>query len=287
MNIFHRIQLVICCSVFAACNENNFSSVDPAEFNSEIEVVLHGEIEARQLSNLGLDFHAVFMSMNTAFSFGLLESEYLEVRDECNVINSSSRYIENPYTLRTTYGPPEKFGQFVTVSAGESIEFLKSDGTPFWELLEYSDTNFSRYSHDPDPFDDQQFGGADVIPQNMTANIPGNTFPAYSTVDIPNIATLITTKPTQGSPIDANTQFEWNASNRPGASLRIIATDRDKTVECMVIDDGNFSFSAETKMELGPDFSATEFLLARTQVALYKKSNSSLLVRRTSNYIHP
>ena len=266
------------------CGDNSNSYTQSTDFDSDDVVIFYGEVEARQLSNRGLDFHAAFLSMNTPFQFDLLNNEYLELSDTCSVADIADRYIEDPYSLRAEFGLPEKFGGYVTVSAGEAIEFKKPDGSPFWTLYEYANSDFTRYSHDQDPFDDQQFGGADDIPDNITVNIPGNVFPEFLNVSVPQLLPLSMFSPTSGTPISSNTEFMWNASNLKGSSILIYASNDVKTVECRIVDDGYFKFSDETQLNLESDFFSSYLLVARSLAQLHRRANASLLVRRTTNY---
>lgn len=288
----NNVAIIFVSTLLASCGsaQNNTpnESVDLSSAVDSVqgEITLHGEIEVRQLSNQGLDFHAVFLSMNSPFPAQMLEHEYKEMSDNCNVYLGSPIYRENAFKLRSTFGPPESFGEYVTVSAGDTINFVKSDGNIFWSLFKFADVDFARYSHDEDPFDDQQFGGADVIPDDLQINIPGDVFPEFRSVSIPPIRQLAMSMPERDSSILPNTEFIWEASGNPGGHIRILVTDLEQTIDCEVSDDGKFVFPETVKEQLGDDFIADDFLLARTELYLYQEISSSLLVKRTNNYIH-
>jgi len=251
-----------------------------AQHNTEISV--HGEIEARQLSNGGLDFHAVFLSMNAEFPFSMLEEEYLSISDQCEIYDIENSYLEDPYQLRAEYGLPEQFGEFASISAGITVDFTTAAAEPFWTLYEFAGHDFVRYSQDEFPFDDQSFGAAGIIPDGMKVVIPGNVYPAFE-LTVPDIPDLAVNRPVKGELITVDTVFEWEPFYVVGASLRIVAKNQSLSVECMIMDDGEFEFPSGIKERLGNEFSANYLLLARTQAVLHTQNDASLVIRRTSN----
>jgi len=132
------------------------------------------------------------------------------------------------------------------ISAGETISISSSAGT-YATLIRNNLLGFTIYNPQSTP--------AMPLPQNLIVNIPGDEFPAFSNVSMPNVPALSIT-PTSSQTVNANTTFQWNANSGSIAFINIEAgfqlpSGEILDVDCVARDDGNFSFPENVRSRIG------------------------------------
>lgn len=172
---------------------------------------------------------------------------------------------------------------FDYISAGESI-FINSAGGSYAMLSREID------DEDDTIFYFMEVGSALIgpAPSNLSVSIPGDIFPAFSTVAIPNVAELEFSSPMDGELITPSTQFVWNAGSSNNSYVNLSATYIDDaltevTVDCLVIDDGEFSLPAATQAELGTEFSTEDADFSRTSYSITTVNGATVAVRNTTD----
>lgn len=180
--------------------------------------------------------------------------------------------------------------EFQALSAGEQLVFTGPGGT-YVELpreqLQFEGTLFIAYQ-----LDGESLPGP--VPSGLTLDIPGDDFPAFSAVDVPDVEPLTGVTPefsfTSPTSITADTVFGWDAGSNPDAYISISASSTNfggdgisvTNVDCLAVDDGEFAFPAATRAELG-DFSTTSADVARTGVTILRRGNALLVVSNRSS----
>jgi len=174
---------------------------------------------------------------------------------------------------------PENLGvDFNTVSAGEIIPFISASGT-YAELTRQNQFGFDFYMSDPETIPGS-------IPSQLTASIPGDVFPAFPSVSIPVVESLIVSSPAPGSLVTPGTVFSWTPGSNPDAYISISAFSGFGTdsinVDCEAIDDGQFAFPAATQAEMGAGFSSIFNDVERVVFSIQQQGNAALLISTNS-----
>jgi hypothetical protein len=142
---------------------------------------------------------------------------------------------------------------------------------------------------------------AGSIPSGLTFTIPGDDFPAFSDVAVPNAGGLVVDSPASGVPVTPDTTFTWDASSNPDTYIEISVESTDITnfdpitlsfttvrVTCEVKDDGSFEFDQDTQNAMDNDFSSTglfgqeSFSISRTATNVVQENNAILIINSTS-----
>ena len=166
----------------------------------------------------------------------------------------------------------------ITVSAGEVLTAISPAGS-FVELNRIEALS---------GFDYVLADGADysgIVPVGTVVNIPGDVFPAFTEIDVPVVDELANLTP-NSLPISGSTNFNWTPpAENVTSSIRFRLTSEPSPintfiteVDCTVIDDGSFTFPADTQAVLGPDFEAVVVSVSRTGLNLVTQGNAALLV---------
>lgn len=104
------------------------------------------------------------------------------------------------------------------------------------------------------------------LPSALTLDIPGDVFPMFANLAIPDVQPMTGFASSSGETITTNSVFTWDPGNNPEAFVHISFATTDEVamletnVFCDVVDDGEFGFPLETQAELGVDFAATVFV---------------------------
>jgi len=121
-------------------------------------------------------------------------------------------------------------------------------------------------------------------PGGLTVDIPGGTFPAFASVTIPVVPPPVVL--TSSTDINPLTRFTWTPASSPRTLVEISLTDfgvdEDIYVECMVIDDGDFSFSESMQLEMGANFKDTYPYIQRISYNVERKDNAVLFTKSES-----
>jgi len=180
-----------------------------------------------------------------------------------------------------------------SISAGEVITVTSPTGT-FAELVRQDQDGFISY----EPAGN--LPGA--IPAGTVIDIPGDDFPAFSNVAVPMVAALTNVEASTGDSLEADSTITWGAGSDSNSTLSLSAsvqilpdftdpnfdiTNFDPTLEitsinCTIVDDGNFSFPASIRSQLGDGFSANSFSLTRDGVTFEQNGNAFLAITSSS-----
>jgi len=158
--------------------------------------------------------------------------------DSCT--GSASTQIETPETPENEPFP---------ISAGETIT-LSSQGNTYTTLLRQG-SEFVFYS--------SENSLSSPAPAALTVDIPGDEFPSFTNISIPDVPALEINSPAIGEPITPLTEFSWAGNNDQNTfasiSLRYTDTETGEVVfvSCQVVDDGNFTFPADIQEMINAD----------------------------------
>ncbi len=157
------------------------------------------------------------------------------------------------------------------VSAGETIT---SDAGTYTTLIPFA-TGYVTETPLIGPF-----------PSGLIADIPGDAFPGFSNVVIPEVAELRLRSPTVDQEFSPSMPITWEA-NSDGNSLMFIfarfdnqTNDEWVSATCMTEDDGSFSFSSETitELALGDSFAPSTLAIVRMAVRIEISGTTALSV---------
>lgn len=163
------------------------------------------------------------------------------------------------------------------LSAGNAIT-LTSQGGTYSTLTIPAGSDNMIYTNEDGP------AIAAPAPSGLTVDIPGDTYPAFMNVSIPDVQALEITSPEETAAVTPDTVFTWVATNSANAFLDIASSSVDDesgdtvTVECTVADDGEFSFPAQTQLEMGTDFNGESSDYSRTVYRIDQTGNTVLVL---------
>ena len=166
--------------------------------------------------------------------------------------------------------------QITTISAGETIQLTSSAGT-FAELQRETISGFTFYRPTVDSI-------AGPIPGDLILDIPGDVFPMFANVAIPNVGGFVLTEPASGVPVTPASAFAWNAGTDPNSFVSIeavsldISTGTSLIVDCVVADDGAFAFPAATQAEMGAGFVSSFGVDAEREAVIILQQAGAVLV---------
>lgn len=171
-----------------------------------------------------------------------------------------------------------------TISAGDVITLSGPSGS-YGELGKVEQFGFIGYTTSTDL--------TFPAPDPLTISIPGDTFPAVSNVQIPAPVAVTGSNTSAGDSVDATLALSWDAVTPSGSELILEASTFSTTttdfvdVECVLTEDGSFSFPAETitelDNELGAGWSLELDLLSRSTQVFLQSGSSVLAIFRESD----
>lgn len=215
--------------------------------------------------------------------------------DTCTVTRIESGDVGLPDA-----GDPDFDFDFESLSAGETITFTSPAGT--WLTLPRQEAfGFVAYGSED--------GLPQPVPSGLTLDIPGDAFPAFANVRVPDVV------PLRGAmPVDAvtpDTTFRWESGGGdPSVYVRIdvvsgglgflpgglppevldslpedfpgLGDGSLTTLDCVVRDDGEFALPSATRAELGADFSGSA-TFTRLGTTAVQRGDTLLLVFNESS----
>jgi len=116
---------------------------------------------------------------------------------------------------------------------------------------------------------------------NLTAVVPGAVFPKMGPLKIPAVSEVDGLNLEKNDRVSADTVFEWDAGDDPGALVQISAGGGGRAVFCSAVDDGEFALPADIRQWLGdntipnPEVSRESILFYQTKDALVAVSQST------------
>ena len=231
-------------------------------------------VAANQVSAFG-----TFIGFETELPDAFVSNPYAGELDECTVTSAG----ETPApTVPTPVDDPDST---TSLDAGSELT-LRANGASYATLPKQTTTsngktNISYVSSESLP---------SPIPSGLTVSIPGSSggFPAFSDVAVGEVASFSLTSPEASEQVTPDTTFTWTGSGSSTTYVTIVAsafdftTSESTTVSCLVADDGNFSFSASTRSEMGATFESTFFSASRTSYRVEQKGDAVLILSASS-----
>ena len=176
------------------------------------------------------------------------DSNYLELTatQDASVFANSVPPSADSCRLRITSSIPTDVGvigfpnaQFNFVSAGENFTLTSDAGT--YATVAYSE---DRFEIAPYP-----------APAQLVLDIPGDVFPAFSNVVIPEVARAANFKPARNEVLTADTTVTWDPTGIAGNTIYLSVFDfpaAGKVVDlfCSMTDDGEFELPADVQAVL-------------------------------------
>lgn len=226
-----------------------------------------------------VDIEATFFSIAEQTPSATLIEQFRPGEDTCEVssveIGSTN---EIPDFTATLEGPGVNM-----ISAGQVLTISSPAGS-YAELLRDQTFGFIFYSIE----DELELSAP--APNNLSISIPGDEFAAFTNIALPAIEPLQVSSPGISEAITASTVFSWTGSSNPDSFIEIYAVGRAATsnrlvtVDCEVIDDGSFEFSAATQAELGA-FDATGSV-ERYTIGIEQQGSSVLFLSTLSERVN-
>ena len=127
------------------------------------------------------------------------------------------------------------------------------------------------------------------IPAGLVLDVPGEVYPGFSNVALSTVPALQLQSPATNGQVTTDTQFQWNANNDPFSVFEIYAgftspeTNQVIEIGCTVVDDGQFTFDATTRAELGEGFTADWFSVLRVVYDVAESEDGILFVANSIN----
>ena len=169
--------------------------------------------------------------------------------------------------------------QLALISGGENV-ILSSDAGTYATL--------SR-ANGESPFYKTDVALLGDAPANLSLDIPGDEFPAFSNVEIGNVTEFQINNPLEGQIVTPNTDFNWVANNVPRSVVEIYVggtgiNNQPIEIGCTIVDDGSFNFPAAVRAEMGDDFTSDWSAYLRI---IYKVAQNGNAIVFTANSIDP
>lgn len=233
-------------------------------------------------SQLTVDGFGLFQDYQQALPVAYLNNPFADLEDTCTV----SRFDPTDVPDLTPGGPVPgvDFPDPITLDAGNALT-LTANGSTYATLskdeFSFGGTTFISYGDD----DIDQ-----ALPAGLTLDIPGAAggFPSFSNVSMGTTQSIDLTSPSNPGSITPNTTFTWNGAGS-SSLVTISASALDPTnplatisLSCLAIDDGSFSFSNQTRAEMGADFVSLSSTIGRQSFRTETKDDALLIIMVSS-----
>ncbi len=230
------------------------------------------KVEATNTTN---DFsRGVFTRLETALTAERVLRSFVPSADFCQVTRYNAAFPPG--------NPLKIYDQEPTlISAGESVTLSNSSGT--YALLERQIVEGTGLIYKSNTTLSEN------IPSNLVLNVPGEVFPGFDNIAVSGVPAVQVVAPTQAQRVTTDTAFRWNANSDPLSVFEIYAgvtapeTNQVTFVGCSLVDDGQFSFDAAIRAELGEDFSADWFSALRVVYDVEESDGALLFIANSVN----
>ncbi len=214
---------------------------------------------------------AGFFGANLPVNADQLASQFLPDEDVCSVVDLDIDDDSGDFEI------PDILDQVESLSAGEVIPFTSPSGS-FAELTQAQAFGFTFYQ-----LGDDLDSVAGPIPAGLEFSIPGDDFAAFNNIPVSVPEPLQVTTPAPGQPVSADTVFTWSRGNSESARLSISLFSARISVDCEVIDDGQFEFPVDVRAQLGDDFQSLFATISREDRRVFQNGSSVLFVTSSSD----
>jgi len=257
----------------AGCSSNDDSSTGSRSTLSNQQILTQGPVDQIGSFNIDrskfgstddefrIDIEADFLKFNRDVS-QLISDVLWSGRDTCEVDTDDDDEQQEPSEIDIALANSE------SISAGDALVVSSSAGT-YTTLLSQVFDNEILYKPETNPLD---------VPTGLTVDVPGNTFPAFTTIAVPDVSEV----DAFDFPVDDLTEsvlFTWTASNNPNTRIRlgIGAGQFSGTqifIDCDIEDDGSFEFPAEVVAKTGSFSNGYMYNAERIATKLFRSDRS-------------
>ena len=255
------LNTVLVTTLLSGCGSDDVAPVTEAT----VPLSDYGVIRIRHdTSTAQSQLDAVFCDLVTPTTAATVDGQFLTGADQCTVSNDGAAGIDITAPLVCSASLPAQ-----SISAGSNLTVTSGTGTYADLTQQQTDGAISYTVNNPLP----------RPPSGLTLDIPGDAFPQFTAVQIPDLQDLVVNSPASGEILRSDTGITWTtATNGTNSRLLLTATDADVTVNCSLADDGSFNFSAATQAELGELFAASSVSIRRQNFTSPTRGDSGLVI---------
>lgn len=272
-NLFGATILII-----TGCSSSNDNSTGGESTPSNQQILTEGPVD--QVGNFNIyrskfgaidddyrvEIEADFLKFNSDIS-QLLTEVLLSGSDTCEVETDDDVDDEQQQPSDITVAIMNS----ESISAGDSLVVSSSAGTYTTLLSQVSSDNEISYEPETNP---------PALPAGLTLDVPGNAFPAFTTIAIPDVSEV----EAFDFPVNDLTEsvlFTWTASNDPNTRISLgISTgqfsDSQIFIDCDIKDDGSFELPAEVVAVTGSFSNGFVYRAERLATKLFRSDSSVL-----------
>lgn len=267
-----KILPALVCLTLAACGDDSDDDSPPpmAELVSQWGIIGTDTEEE-------VEIFARFGQFTGALEMAQLRQELIPTLDECEVSTETASEDDGDDDVDFEFSVA-----YDDQSAGETIVITSPAGTfTTLSLPESGESMIYSNADAPPP--------SGPAPDGLVADIPGDQFPAFSNVSVPNVQALDITSPGEGVAVTPESTLSWVSNNTANSYLDISISSEDTatgsiaTVECTVADDGEFSFPEQTQLEMGSTFSGSSADYSRTTYRIEQSGTTLLIINNTAD----
>ncbi len=260
-NLMIIASLAAAIGVAGCSSSSSSSSSTPSGQVQQLGIVSVIQFPDNFNTGIATNITAAFFQGDQNFSAAQATSGVLPSSDTCTVTEDDDDFSISPEIEGVDVA-------FTSLTAGNAITISSPAGT-YTTLTPMSFFGTTAYSAD------DQSGAP---PSGLTVDIPGDQFPAFANIAIPDVAALTGVSPEIGSAVTGSTTYTWTPSNDPDSRINI---DVDN-VNCVVIDDGSFTIPANIVAQADSDFGTFGYNIDRIAIRLVQSGNALLGVSHSS-----
>ena len=266
--------LVISC---ASCSSGDVAVSSDNESSSQTGFSQFGVFALRRNSGSTFDAQstfegafASFIEIDNRVSFDEILAHYRLPLDTCVTFRQPNDFIGSTGLIQS-YNQLGS-GIPINLSAGEVLTLSSLDGS-WLDVYRGQGPNYEYVNTNPI---------IEPVPSTLQLDIPGDSFPGYIDISIPDVETVTLTEPAEGTILQLDTTFIWVPSAQDNAYLRITAEklvgSERVHLDCAVTDDGEFQIPGSVQSELSEIFQDYAVRVNRTVYSTETSGDSILFI---------